>query len=156
MILGIVGTHEQPFDRMIRLIDSCSYNGEKIIQYGYSELKLKKSIGFSFLEFDEVVKYINRADIVISHAGTGCVMLTLSLGKIPIVIPRYSKFGEHIDDHQLQLCHDLSSKGYIVPLYENETLEEKILEHKNMGSMKRKIEPAKLLINNIKAIISNI
>lgn len=57
-------------------------------------------------------KYIKKARVVISHGGGGTVFLALRLHKKIIVVPRLFKYREHINDHQLELCHYLKKKNY--------------------------------------------
>ena len=42
-----------------------------------------------------------NARIVITHGGPSSFMPALEMGKIPVVVPRQKRFGEHINDHQL-------------------------------------------------------
>ncbi|MBO4860171.1 MAG: hypothetical protein J5530_01350, partial [Clostridia bacterium] len=44
-----------------------------------------------------------NARLVITHGGPSCYIDVLENGKIPIVVPRCHKFGEHVDDHQLEI-----------------------------------------------------
>jgi UDP-N-acetylglucosamine transferase subunit ALG13 len=50
---------------------------------------------------------------VISHAGVGSIMVALSHGKRPIVVPRLERFGEAVDDHQLQVATLLDRAGRV-------------------------------------------
>ena len=45
---------------------------------------------------------MREADVVIAHAGTGTALTSLRMGKRPILVPRDSSHGQHIDDHQFQ------------------------------------------------------
>jgi len=149
----MVGTHEQPFDRLVREIDRLETGERRIIQYGYSTYTPVSSEGSKFLTFDEVRNYIQSADVVITHSGTGSVMLALSLGKLPIVAPRYRKYGEHIDDHQLQLVQGLEEEGMVVPYYDGDDLSERITEVLEQMSKVRQIEPDPRLVAELDRII---
>lgn len=67
-----------------------------------------------FLSSSELESRIAEADVVISHAGTGSALTCLQLGKVPILIPRSSTHGEHIDDHQQQVASFLESRGLAI------------------------------------------
>ena len=41
--------------------------------------------------------------ILITHGGAGTVIDAVKRGKRTIVVPRLSKYREHIDDHQMEL-----------------------------------------------------
>lgn len=52
-----------------------------------------------------------KADIVISHAGTGSALAALNAGRYPILAIRDSARGEQVDDHQYQLATELARRG---------------------------------------------
>lgn len=65
---------------------------------------------------------IGTADLVFMHAGVGSALVALQHGKVPVVLPRESAFGEHVDDHQQLLAKELSNRGLAVttsPTYLN-------------------------------------
>ena len=95
------------------------------------------------------------ADVVVTHAGTGSVMLALSLGKIPIVAPRYARLGEHVDDHQHQLVEALVESGLVVPWREGESLADRVAEVRSRAQGGRKIEPDPRLVADLRAIIES-
>lgn len=64
----------------------------------------------------DVERCIQEADVVISHAGVGSALSILRLGKVPILFPRLAAHEEHVDDHQLQIVKELSSRGLAVPV----------------------------------------
>ena len=75
-----------------------------------------------FIEYDEMVRRIKEADIVVTHGGS-TVMLCLLMGKIPIVVPRDPILGEHIDDHQIRLVRVIASTGkFLVVSRESEII----------------------------------
>ena len=41
--------------------------------------------------------------ILITHGGAGTVIDAVKRGKRTIVVPRLSKYREHVDDHQMEL-----------------------------------------------------
>jgi UDP-N-acetylglucosamine--N-acetylmuramyl-(pentapeptide) pyrophosphoryl-undecaprenol N-acetylglucosamine transferase len=54
---------------------------------------------------------LGKADIVISHAGTGSALASLNAGRYPILATRDSARGEQVDDHQHQLATELARRG---------------------------------------------
>ncbi|MGH3827008.1 MAG: glycosyltransferase [Pseudonocardiaceae bacterium] len=54
---------------------------------------------------------LGKADIVISHAGTGSALASLDAGRYPILATRDSSRGEQIDDHQHELATELARRG---------------------------------------------
>lgn len=57
---------------------------------------------------------VNWSDIVISHSGVGSALRVMELGKMPILVPRRSRRGEHVDDHQSQVADVLSAEGLAI------------------------------------------
>jgi UDP-N-acetylglucosamine transferase subunit ALG13 len=52
-----------------------------------------------------------RADVVITHAGVGCVIGLIESGIFPVVVPRRSAHGEHVDDHQVEIADVVRALG---------------------------------------------
>ena len=59
----------------------------------------------------ELEQAMREADVVIAHAGTGTALTSLRMGKRPILVPRDSSHGQHIDDHQFQTAALLDKMG---------------------------------------------
>lgn len=63
---------------------------------------------------DELAAAADEADLVITHAGVGSILMVLRTGSCPVVIPRSARLGEHIDDHQMQLAEVLEARDLVV------------------------------------------
>jgi hypothetical protein len=79
-----------------------------------------------YLPFEEVVEYIRKARTVVMHAGVGSVMISLANGKRPIVMARLREFGEHVDDHQLELARRMDASGLATLVEDSDALAEAI------------------------------
>ena len=66
-----------------------------------------------------LIKMYQNSDIIITHGGPSSFIQALSMGKIPIVVPRQSKFGEHINDHQIEFCAAVSESMNSIILIED-------------------------------------
>jgi len=130
MIFVTVGTHEQPFDRLVgevdRLKESGALDDRVFIQTGYSTVRPRFCEHKEFISFREIMELTERARLVITHGGPGSIMPVISLGKIPIAVPRQKKFNEHVDNHQVSFCKKIEENGKIIAVYEIEELERKI------------------------------
>jgi len=84
---------------------------------------------------------IVNARIIITHGGPGSIILALSNGKVPIVVPRQRKFSEHVDDHQVLFTKKLESEGKIIAVYDIKMLAEKIINYR------RELEKIKIPID---------
>lgn len=154
MIFAMVGTHEQQFDRLMRAIGELRVDEPRVVQYGYSDYIPPGVEAERFMGFERVRKLMCDADVVIAHAGTGCVMLALSLGKFPVVAPRYRRHGEHVDDHQLQLVESLQADGLIVPWLDGDSLADRVAQARARGSSGRRIEPDARLLAELRQEVS--
>ena len=132
MIFVTVGNHFQEFDRLLKKVDEIAPRipHEIVIQKGYSKYIPRNTKHFDFVPMDEAMNYIQRSDLVISHAGIGTIILCKENGIPLIIFPRRKKYGEHGTDHQVEIAEALKERGdkniYIV--YEENRLEEKIME----------------------------
>jgi len=106
------------FSRCLRMLDDMIeyYNikEEVIVQLGNSKYESSHFKVLPFLPEEEYRNYINRARIVISHAGSGALFSSLSRGKCVIAVARLKKYHEMINDHQTELTRKLSEEGYII------------------------------------------
>ena len=78
------------------------------------------------MEETEFKKLFKEAEIVITHAGVGNIIYGLEQHKKMIVAARLEKYGEHVNDHQLQILDNFADEGYIIPLYTFDKLNEAI------------------------------
>jgi len=131
MVFVTVGNATQGFRRLLDAVNKLAGNGslkgeEVYIQSGHNaDFRPKHCEYKPFLSMDEFQRYMERADLVICHGG--CTQLqAVRMGKTPVVMPRQKKYGEHINDHQIQLVRALAAEGRIVPAYEPEDLPEAI------------------------------
>lgn len=108
MIFVTVGTHEQPFNRLIKEVDRLKKEGiitdEVFIQTGFSTYEPQYCDWKNIISYPEMEDYMNHADIIITHGGPATFMGAIAKGKKPIVVPRQEKFGEHVNDHQVEFA----------------------------------------------------
>ncbi len=62
----------------------------------------------------ELVDELQRADVVVAHAGTGSALAALEAGKCPVLIPRRAHFAEHVDDHQADTAAELERRNLAI------------------------------------------
>lgn len=126
MIFVTLGSQKFQFNRMLieidKLIDKGKITEEVFAQIGASDYKPKNFKYSDFLTQDEFKNYMKNADLVITHAGTGAIVTALKNDKLVIAIPRLAKYGEHVDDHQVQLIDEFKELNFIEPVYETEQL----------------------------------
>lgn len=145
MILVTLGTQKQSFERLLNMIENSSLKDEIIVQAGYTNFKSKKMKIFDFVDYEKMEELVNRADLIITHGGTGSILGPLKKGKKVIACARLKKYGEHVDDHQMQLIEAFSDAGYIISIGENDNIDEAILKLKNSKMLKFKSNNKKFI-----------
>jgi len=123
VIFVTVGTNEAGFDRLLRAVERIPQD-DLVVQCGHGAHRPRNAHCVDFLSFGELVEHVRKADAVITHAGVGSVMVALGNGKTPIVVPRLHRFGEAVDDHQLDFARRLASNGLVVLVEDAERLAE--------------------------------
>lgn len=118
MIFVTVGSRPYPFDRLFKKLDELYENGTltepMFAQTGSSGYKPKNFEYRDYVSPEEFAEKINEADIVVSHGASGSIMKALNAGKKVIAVTRLEKFGEHINDHQIQNNIAFSTNGYVL------------------------------------------
>ncbi len=114
MIFVTVGTHEQPFDRLVEAVDALVQEGvlteEVMIQTGYSTYEPVHCKWQKLFPYGQMEELVRQARIVITHGGPASFMMPMQMGKVPVVVPRQHRFGEHVNDHQVEFCKALSQR----------------------------------------------
>lgn len=114
MIFVTVGTHEQPFNRLVECVDGLKRDGmiqeEVIIQTGYSTFEPKYCNWQKLFPYQKMLKLVDEARIVITHGGPSSFIMPLQLGKVPIVVPRQKKWNEHVNDHQVYFSRTVAER----------------------------------------------
>jgi len=152
MILVTVGTHLQPFSRLIdeidRLIEVGEIKQDVLVQIGHSNPP-KHARYFKSIDYGKMLLLMRKASMIVTHGGIGSVLLSVRLNKPTIVVPRLREFGEHTDNHQLEVTRELSKQKKILPVYD-------IAELKNAMREARHFRPIKNIRNNkILRIVDN-
>lgn len=114
MIFVTVGTHEQPFNRLVKAVDDLKRDGviteDVIIQTGFSTYEPKYCQWSKLIPYKQMIENVKNARIVITHGGPASFIMPLQIGKTPIVVPRQHKFNEHINDHQVEFARHVSER----------------------------------------------
>ena len=121
MIFVTVGTHEQPFNRLVKKIDELKGNGtiqdDVFIQTGFSTYEPKNCQWSKLIPYQQMVENVEDARIVITHGGPASFIMPLQIGKTPIVVPRQHQFNEHVNDHQVEFARNVAQRmGTIIPV----------------------------------------
>jgi len=123
MIFVTVGTHEQPFNRLVRFMDEIKGKGlikeDVVIQTGYSTYEPVNCTFKRMFPYQDMIRLVNEAHIVITHGGPSSFIMPLQVGKTPIVVPRQKIFGEHVNNHQLIFTRAMKKERGNIIVVEN-------------------------------------
>ena len=128
MIFVTVGNATQGFQRLLEAVElqaqRGNLKGEDILFQSGRTSNFCPTVGqnVSFITHEQFEQSVMKADLVISHAGAGTLIHLLRIGKIPVVMPRQKKYGEHVDDHQVELVKGLEAQGRVIAAYEADHL----------------------------------
>ena len=156
MIFVTVGSQKFQFNRLLKKIDELIENGtiqeEVFAQIGVSDYKPQHYKYKEFMTQDEFNKKIDECNLLITHAGTGVIVNAVKKEKKVIATPRLAKYGEHVDDHQIQLIEQFEGLNLIESCYELENIENKLkcIYDKKFSKY---ISNSKKIINDIKIFI---
>ena len=139
MIFVTVGTHEQPFNRLIKKVDELKRDGviqeDVIMQTGFSTYEPKYCEWSKLIPYQQMIKNVEDARIVITHGGPASFIMPLQIGKVPIVVPRQHKFDEHVNDHQVEFARNVAERmGTIIPVEDIGKLEEIIMDYDQIAA----------------------
>ena len=117
MIFITLGSQKFQFNRLLKAVDNLVENGvineDVFAQIGYSDYEPKNYKFKKFLDRDEFSEMTNKSDVVITHGGTGAIIGAVKQGKKVIAVPRLVEYGEHVDNHQIQLVGQFSKMDLI-------------------------------------------
>lgn len=140
MIFVTVGTHFQPFQRLLDALPQVDL-GEVVLQYGPGEPPAGTMQAEAYLPFDRMLALFEEAEKVITHAGVGSVLCARRAGHVPLVVPRRHDLGEHVDEHQSELAAALERRGSVVAVRELDQLAERLAAAPARGEAKLEAHP---------------
>jgi UDP-N-acetylglucosamine transferase subunit ALG13 len=111
-----VGNATQSFTRLIDAVLQIAPHLPQplVIQHGNSVFQRSGFISRPFMGMEEFCNYMSNAELLILHAGAGSVTQALQADKLPVVMPRRAKYGEIVDDHQLEFALAMARAGKVV------------------------------------------
>lgn len=149
MIFVCIGSRDYQFNRLLKALDELVEEGrikdEIVAQTGLSEYEPRHYTWYRYLDRDVFKDYQQKADLIISHGGTGALVGALKMGKQVIAVPRLAQYGEHIDDHQTQVCGALADEGYLRQVLDMQDLGAVIEQCKQDPIIKKYDKPSNVL-----------
>ena len=129
MILVLLGTQQNDFSRLLKAVDKAIEKGkideEVIVQAGSTKYKSDKMKQFSLIPKDEIEQLKKQAKV--------------------IAVPRMAEYGEHVNNHQIEIVESFAKKGYIIKVTDLDKFEEALEQIK-------KFQPKEYISNTDKMI----
>jgi UDP-N-acetylglucosamine transferase subunit ALG13 len=123
MILVTLGTQDRPFTRLLDAVDEAAASGainpaeDIICQAGHTPYRSDRLQIFSLLPRDEYERMFAKASLLITHGGAGSMIAGMKRGIPVFAMPRLAKYGEHQNDHQIELVEKFGEMGYVTPVH---------------------------------------
>lgn len=114
-----LGTQKFPFNRLIEALNGLVEKG----LYKPEEIVMQSSIydvdpifpHYELIPSEQFELLIDKANLVITHSGVNSIISCMKRKMPLIIVPRMKKYGEHVDDHQMEIAHLMKEKfGVIV------------------------------------------
>lgn len=118
MIFVAVGTQKFPFNRLLSQIDALLeagvLNEPVFAQIGHSTYQPSHYQYTQFMDKEAFDAQVAACDLLITHSGVGTIISGLTQKTPVIVVPRLAQYGEHVDDHQLEIATSFAEKNFLV------------------------------------------
>ena len=130
MIFVAVGTQKFQLNRLLKAVDDLieqgQLEGDVFAQTGHSDYIPRNYQYKDFLSKDDFQSCISRCDVLITHSGVATIIAGLKLDKPVVVVPRFASYGEHVDDHQIQIAESFADKNLLFMCKDLEDLAETV------------------------------
>ncbi len=126
-----------------------------VIQRGNSTYEPQHAGHFQLTSSEKMAQLTQAAAVIVTHAAAGAVILALQQGKPLIVVPRLQQFGEHLDDHQLQLAKALENQGKVTVVYEPSTLRLRVALAQASAANKQQSQGVAQLVSALRHLLND-
>lgn len=115
-VLVTVGTERFPFPRMLQVMDESVAEGLEVTwQTGHTQVTTAlPGTHCPWWTAVALREAAQAADLVVTHAGVGSILMALRAGRRPVLVPRRADLHEHVDNHQVELAYQLRDRGLAV------------------------------------------
>jgi UDP-N-acetylglucosamine transferase subunit ALG13 len=113
-----------PFERLLAAAALLAEDGslELFVQRGRPTPTGRALPGEDLLPRAVFAERLRWADVVVTHAGAGSLLEAFRAGHTPIAVPRLRRFGEVVNDHQIDLGRALAAEGKAIVCEDLEAL----------------------------------
>ena len=130
-----LGTQKFPFNRLIKALNALVEKGvfkpeEIVMQSSIYEIE-PKFTHYELIPASNFEELIEKAELVITHSGVNSIISCMKRTKPLIIVPRLKKYGEHVDNHQVEIAQLMKQKFDVIVVEDMNDLEGAIKEAKN-------------------------
>jgi beta-1,4-N-acetylglucosaminyltransferase len=123
MVFVTVGSHPTfRFDRLLQALSLIRGEEEMMVQHGPAPAPPGVTQAWQWLTFEQILENMQKARVVVSHAGAGTLLCAHQLGHTPVVAPRLQRYNETVDDHQVELAKAFERTAQVLVAWEMEQL----------------------------------
>lgn len=130
-----LGTQKFPFDRLVselnKMITDELYEAEDIVIQStkYGEVT-PLCTSYGTIPVEEFNDLMDSAEVVITHSGVNSILSGMERRKPLVIVPRISKYGEHVDDHQLEIAKVMEERYNVLVVKDMTNLRDAIKQAK--------------------------
>lgn len=156
MILVLLGTQNNSFYRLLEEIEKNikdgTINEKVIVQAGYTKFQSQNMEIFDLISKEKLEQFQSQADLIITHGGVGSIITSIRKGKKVIAVPRMHEYGEHVNNHQVEIIENFNKQGYIIGIKKVDELKYAIIKSKEFKPQRYE-ENNQLMLNIIEKFI---
>ena len=152
-----LGTQKFPFNRLVKalneMVNSGIYTSQEIVMQStiYEEKPLFTH--HEIIPLETFNSYLDKAEVIITHSGVNSIISSMNRKKPLIIVPRMKKYGEHVDDHQIEIA-DLMEQKFDVLVAKNTAQLVNLIEQAKAHSYKQYQSKNAELVEAISIIIN--
>lgn len=114
-VVVALGTQKYGFPRLLeRLVRVVPRSAEVLWQVGSTRIPRMPAGARRQVPFAEMQQAMREADVVVTHAGVGSALTALRAGQRAVYVPRRRRYGEHVDDHQVEMARELDRRQLVL------------------------------------------
>lgn len=154
-----LGTQKFQFNRLIdalnKLVEKGLYKPQEIVmQSSIYEIE-PKFTHYELISTSQFDELIDKVDLVITHSGVNSIISCMKRMKPLVIAPRLRQYGEHVDNHQVEIAQLMKQKFGVVVVEDMSKLEEAIKDAKNR-EYKQWVSHNAELVSAIKDIVDKL
>lgn len=151
-----LGTQKFPFGRIItalnELVEQGIYSADEIVMQSALYPVKPKFTHFGLIPNENFIRYMQEADVIVTHSGVNSIISCMELGKPLVICPRLHQYGEHVDNHQMEIATLMHDKYDVLICTDMEDLQDLIKKAK-IHKYKPWISHREELLNAISKLI---